>query len=208
MTLPPGQQRVLDFLRARTRRRDLAPSYRDIQHALGFASPNAVRRHLLALEHKGLVILPKRTARGIRLIHAADSDVADGHEPSFLHLPLIGKVAAGAPILIEAQIEKRLALDPALFTPQPDYLLRVEGDSMIEAGILDGDLIAVRQTAEARNGQTVVARVDDAVTVKVFERTQAGIRLLPRNRHYAPIEVDARLPFAIEGLYCGLVRRG
>ncbi|HET7268593.1 MAG TPA: transcriptional repressor LexA [Oleiagrimonas sp.] len=202
MTLPPGQQRVLDFLRNYVRRHGLAPSYRDIQHGLGFASPNAVRRHLVALEHKGLVALPRRTARGIRIVESDDHETT-----SALLLPLIGKVAAGAPILVEAQVEKHLKLDPALFTPQPDYLLRVDGDSMIEAGILDGDLIAVKQTAMAHNGQTVVARVDDAVTVKIFERTHAGIRLLPRNRHYAPIEVDARLPFAIEGLYCGLVRR-
>ncbi len=201
MSLPAGQQRVLDFLRAYLRRHGFAPSYRDIQSGLGFASPNAVRRHLAALERKGLVELPAHTARGIRIV----GEGAAANEPT-LHLPLIGKVAAGAPILVEAQVEKRLRLDPALFTPPPDYLLRVDGDSMVDAGIRDGDLIAVKQTPVAENGQIVVARVDGAVTVKVFERTRGRIRLMPRNRDYAPIEVDGRLEFAIEGLYCGLVR--
>jgi repressor LexA len=202
MNLPTGQQRVLDFVRAYLRRHGFAPSYRDIQGGLGFASPNAVRRHHAALQRKGLVELPEHTARGMRIV----GENAAASEPT-LHLPLIGKVAAGAPIDVEAQVEQRLHLDPALFRPQPDYLLRVDGDSMVEAGILDGDLIAVKQTPQARNGQIVVARVDGAVTVKVFERTRERIRLLPRNRDYAPIEVDGRLEFAIEGLYCGLVRR-
>lgn len=201
MDIPPGQQRVLDFVQAYLQRRAFPPTYREIQHALGFASPNAVRRHLAALQRKGLVELPERTARGIRVVGAADAPDA-----RILRLPLIGRVAAGAPILVEAQVEKRLRLDRGLFKPQPDYLLRVTGDSMVDAGILDGDLIAVRQAPQAENGQIVVARVDGAVTVKVFERTRGRIRLLPRNPDYAPIEVDATHEFAIEGLYCGLVR--
>lgn len=201
MLLPPGQQRVLDFVRAHIRRHGFPPTYREVGDALGFASPNAARRHLDALRRKGVVELPAHTARGIRVVGGIDESDA-----RTLHLPLIGKVAAGAPILIEAQIEKRLRVDRGLFKPQPDYLLRVAGDSMVDAGILDGDLIAVKQMPEARNGQIVVARMDGAVTVKVFERTRNRIRLLPRNPGYSPIEVDARHEFAIEGLYCGLVR--
>lgn len=203
MKLPPGQQRVLDFVLAHLRRHGFPPTYREIGDALGFASPNAARRHLDALQRKGLLELPAHTARGIRVVGGLDE--SDAHA---LHLPLIGRVAAGAPIMVEAQIEKRLRVDRSLFKPQPDYLLRVAGDSMVDAGIEDGDLLAVKQAPDARNGQIVVARVDGAVTVKVFERTRQRIRLLPRNPAYAPIEVDASHDFAIEGWYCGLVRRG
>lgn len=202
MKLPPGQQRVLDCVRSYLRTHGFPPTYREIGEALGFASPNAARRHLDALARKGVLELPTHTARGIRML--GDLDAADARS---LHLPLIGRVAAGTPILVEAAIEKRLRVDRALFKPVPDYLLRVAGDSMLDAGIEDGDLIAIKQTPEAENGQIVVARVDGAVTVKVFERTRARIRLLPCNPAYAPIVVDARSDFAIEGRYCGLLRR-
>lgn len=202
MKLPPGQQRVLDFVRAHIRRHGFPPTYREIGDALGFASPNAARRHLDALQRKGAIELPAHTARGIRVVGGSGEPDARS-----LRLPLIGKVAAGAPILVEAQVETHLRVDRGLFRPEPDYLLRVAGDSMVDAGIEDGDLLAVKQAPEARNGQIVVARIDDAVTVKVFERTRGRIRLLPRNPAYAPIEVDASHEFAIEGLYCGLVRR-
>ena len=195
-----AQLRVLRFVRDHLARHGYPPSVREIQHALGFASPNAAAKHLRALEAQGLIELPPRTARGIRLVGAGEPDAKT------LRLPLIGRVAAGAPILVEANVERNLRVDRVLFKPAPDYLLRVIGDSMVDAGILDGDLIAVRQTPEARNGQIIVARVDDAVTVKVFKRDRRGIHLLPRNPDYAPIEVDESRDFAIEGLYCGLVR--
>lgn len=202
MKLPPGQQRVLDFVLAHLRRHGFPPTCREIGDALGFASPNAAAKHLRALAAQGLLELPAHTARGIRVVGGVDESDAYA-----LHLPLIGRVAAGAPIMVEAAIEKRLRVDRGFFKPQPDYLLRVAGDSMVDAGIEDGDLIAVKQAPDARNGQIVVARVDGAVTVKVFERTRSRIRLLPRNPAYAPIEVDATRDFAIEGLYCGLLRR-
>ncbi|MGH8145559.1 MAG: transcriptional repressor LexA [Rhodanobacteraceae bacterium] len=201
MTPTPAQLKVLRFVRTHLARHGYPPSVREIQRAFGFASPNAAAKHLRALEAQGIIELPARTARGIRLIGgglAADVNT--------LRLPLVGRVAAGAPILVEANIERTLGVDRALFKPEPDYLLRVQGESMVDAGILDGDLIAVRQSPEARNGQIVVARVDDAFTVKVFKRDRRGIHLLPRNPAYAPIEVDASREFAIEGLYCGLVR--
>lgn len=202
MTPTPIQSRVLRFLRDHLVRHGYPPSVREIQQAFGFASPRSAAKHLQALEAQGLIEIPARTARGIRLVGARNLAV----NANTLTLPLIGRVAAGAPILIEANVERNLALDRALFKPQPDYLLRVVGDSMVDAGILDGDLIAVRHTPEARNGQIVVARVDGAVTVKVFKRDRRGVHLLPRNPDYAPIEVDSTRDFAIEGLYCGLVR--
>ena len=202
MAPTPIQSKVLRFLRDYIVRHGYPPSVRDIQSAFGFASPRSAAKHLQALASQGLIEIPARTARGIRLVGGRSMATAG----NTLSLPLIGRVAAGAPILVEANVERNLALDSALFKPQPDYLLRVQGDSMIDAGILNGDLIAVRHTPEARNGQIVVARIDDAVTVKVFKRDRRGVHLLPRNPDYAPIEVDATRNFAIEGLYCGLVR--
>jgi repressor LexA len=200
MTATPAQLRILRYVRGYLARHGYPPSLREIAQAAGFASPNAAAKHLKALEAQGLVELPARTARGIRLV-GEEREAADT-----LSLPLIGRVAAGAPLLVEANVERHIGVDRALFRPEPDYLLRVAGDSMTDAGILDGDLIAVHQTPTAENGQIVVARLDDAVTVKVFKRGRRGIRLLPRNPAYAPIEVDANHDFAIEGLFCGLVR--
>lgn len=201
MDTTPTQLRTLRLVREYLARHGYPPSLRELARA-AHVQPSAVAKHLRALAAQGLVELPAHTARGIRLTGGAAEP--DGRDE--LSLPLIGRVAAGTPILVEAHVEKRLRVDRGLFKPAPDYLLRVEGDSMVDAGILDGDLIAARQTPEARNGQIVVARVDDAVTVKVFRRDRRGIHLLPRNAGYAPIEVDATHEFAIEGLYCGLVR--
>lgn len=202
MAPTPIQSRVLRFLRDYLVRHGYPPSVRDVQRAFGFASPRSAAKHLQALAVQGLIEIPAHTARGIRLLGGRN---LSGHTNT-LTLPLIGRVAAGAPILVEANVERNLELDRTLFRPQPDYLLRVQGDSMIDAGILDGDLIAVRYTPEARNGQIVVARIDGAVTVKVFKRDRRGVHLLPRNPDYSPIEVNATCDFAIEGLYCGLVR--
>ena len=202
MAPTPIQSRVLRFLRDHLVRHGYPPSVREIQSAFGFASPRSAAKHLQALEAQGLIEIPARTARGIRLTGARNLAV----NANTLTLPLLGRVAAGAPIMVEANVERNLALDRALFKPQPDFLLRVQGDSMVDAGIQDGDLIAVRQTPEARNGQIVVARVDGAVTVKVFKRDRRGVHLLPRNPDYAPIEVDVTRDFAIEGLFCGLIR--
>lgn len=202
MAPTPIQSKVLRFLRDHLLRHGYPPSVREIQRAFGFASPRSAAKHLEALEAQGLIEIPAHTARGIRLVGGGGLATA----ANTLSLPLVGRVAAGAPILVEANVERNLALDRALFKPQPDYLLRVQGDSMVDAGILDGDLIAVRHTPEARNGQIVVARVDGAVTVKVFKRDRTGVHLLPRNPDYTPIEVDVARDFAIEGLYCGLVR--
>ena len=201
MTPTPAQLQVLRFLRDHLARHGFPPSEREIQRAKGLASPRSAAKHLQALAAQGLIELPARTARGIRLLGGGAAP-----DTNTLSLPLIGRVAAGVPILAVANIERNLALDHRLFKPQPDYLLRVAGDSMRDAGIRDGDLIAVHHTPEARNGQIVVARIDGEVTVKVFQRDRRGVHLLPRNPAYAPIEVDATRDFALEGLYCGLVR--
>ena len=199
MKITPTQHNTLRLIRAHVSTHGYPPSLRELAQAAG-VTPNAVRKHLRALATAGHVELPGHTARGIRLVDAQTGDAAA------LALPLIGRVAAGTPIMVEPNIERTLQVDAALFKPAPDYLLRVEGESMRDAGIEDGDLIAVKQTPQALNGQIVVARLDDAFTVKVFRRNADGIRLLPRNSGYAPIEVDASQPFAIEGLYCGLIR--
>lgn len=204
MAPTPAQSRILELVRSHIARNGYPPSLRELAAAAGITFA-AVRKHLQRLADQGLVELPERTARGIRLVGAAARSGAGG-TPLSLSLPLIGKVAAGAPILVEANVERSVAVDPTLFHPRPHYLLRVAGESMIDAGIQDGDLIAVHQTPEARNGQIVVARVDGAITVKVFKRDRHGIHLLPRNPAFKPIEPDKTLDFAIEGLYCGLVR--
>jgi repressor LexA len=194
-----AQLRILRLVREHMALQGRAPSLRELADAaeITFA---AVRKHLLNLADQGLIERPGRTARGIRIV---DDHADEGDEPG---LPLIGRVAAGEPILVEANVERHVSVDRSLFKPAPDYLLRVAGESMIDAGIADGDLIAVRQAPVAENGQIVVARVEGAVTVKVFRREHARIRLLPRNPAYAPIVVNAGDEFAIEGLYCGLVR--
>lgn len=199
METTPTQLKTLRLVRAHLARHGYPPSLRELARAAG-VTPNAVVKHLRALAEAGLIELPAHTARGIRLADAA-APIRNA-----LALPLVGRVAAGAPIVVEANIERTLHVDAGLFKPAPDYLLRVEGQSMIDAGIEDGDLIAVHKTPAARNGQIVVARLDDAFTVKVFRRDRRGIHLLPRNPAYAPIEVDPTQPFAIEGLYCGLIR--
>lgn len=200
METTPTQLNTLRLIRAHLARHGYPPSLRELARAAG-VTPNAVTKHLHALARAGLITLPeRRTARGIRLtgMSTAASDA--------LALPLIGRVAAGAPIMVEANVERTLTVDASVFKPAPDYLLRVEGTSMIDAGIEDGDLIAVQRTPVAENGQIVVARLDDAFTVKVWQRDARGVRLLPRNAAYAPIVVDATRDLAIEGLYCGLIR--
>jgi repressor LexA len=190
------QQEILDFIRDTQEQTGRPPTRVEICGAFGFRSPNAAEAHLRALAAKGAIALEEGRARGIRLLAASG-------------LPLVGRVAAGSPILAAEHVEAHYRVDPALFSPRPDYLLRVRGLSMRDAGILDGDLVAVHRTAEARDGQLVVARVGDDVTVKRLERRGARVRLLPANPDFAPIEVDARREnLAIEGVVVGLIRGG
>lgn len=208
-TLTPRQQQVLDFLQHYQATNGLPPTILEIAAAFGLASPNGVAQHLKALARKGVLELKPQQARGIRLRVAPAEATADAEDATeLLTLPVLGRVAAGAPIGPGLAAETALRLDPALFAPRPDYLLEVRGDSMQEDGILDGDLVAVQQCAEARHRQIVVARIDGEVTIKRLELGPTGVRLLPRNPAYAPIVVPPEADFAIEGLYCGLIRRG
>ena len=156
---------------------------------------------MVALTEAGFIEVNPNQARGIRLLNQPA-------RPEWLDVPVLGRVAAGRPIGADAEVHSRLQLDPATFAKTPDYLLRVQGDSMIEDGILDGDLVGVRRSAEALNGQIVVARLDGDVTIKRFERHGDRVRLLPRNPAYQPIVVGPEQDLAIEGVFCGLVRQG
>jgi repressor LexA len=170
----------------------------------GFRSPNAAEAHLRALEKKDIIDIGRGVSRGITLLPMALAELPDSANTS---LPLVGRVAAGSPILAQENIDGEYRVDPSLFSHKPHYLLRVEGMSMQDAGIFDGDLLAVHRTPEARNGQIVVARIDDEVTVKRFERRGNRVRLLPENADFSPIEVTlGRQELAIEGLGVGVIR--
>jgi len=204
--LTDRQQAILDFVRERIAADGLPPTWAEIARAFGFRQTRAAQKHLQALETKGYLTLLPGKARGIRLSPLAQprTPLRDGE----VELPILGRVAAGLPIGADAGVQRHLLLDRRLFSSPPDYLLRVQGDSMREDGILDGDLVAVHRTNDARDGQTVVARLDDEITIKRLQLTQDGIRLLPRNPDYAPIDVESGQDFAIEGIYCGLIREG
>jgi len=196
-TLTPRQQQVLALIRAHLEAQGSPPTRAEIAQALGFRSLNAAETHLRALARKGVIELIPGASRGIRL-----QEIQEG-------LPVVGQVAAGQPILAEQHIETHYRLDAALFHPPANYLLRVRGMSMREAGILDGDLLAVHRTPEAHNGQIVIARLDDEVTVKRFRRRGHRVSLLPENPDFAPIEVDLReQALEIEGIGVGVIRNG
>lgn len=204
MPLTNRQAAILDFLRRHMAAEGMPPTLQEIGAAFGLGHVNAVAKHLRALKAKGHIALLPNRARGIRLLDMPAPAPAD----DLLALPLLGRVAAGQPIDSSTEAERVLRLDPALFRLRPDYLLRVQGDSMRDDGILDGDLIGVHATPEARHGQTVVARVGDGFTVKRLHRRGSQLRLLPRSAGHAPIDPDPREDFAIEGLFAGLIRQG
>jgi repressor LexA len=192
--LTPRQQEILEFIRATLEESGAPPTRIEICTAFGFASPNAAEAHLKALAKKGVILLEAGASRGIRLMES-------------LGLPVVGRVAAGSPILSESSIDKRVRVDPAMFEPRADFLLRVRGLSMIDAGIMEGDLLAVHRTSEVRNGQIIVARVDDEVTVKRLQRRKGLVELVPENSSMQPIVVDPeRQSLTIEGLVVGLIR--
>ncbi|WP_092994588.1 transcriptional repressor LexA [Thiohalomonas denitrificans] len=195
--LTPRQTEILQLIRETIEATGAPPTRAEIARILGFRSPNAAEGHLRALVKKGAIELIPGTSRGIRL---------RGGEG----LPLVGRVAAGNPILAEENIENRYRLDPGLFSPRADYLLRVKGMSMKDIGILDGDLLAVHRTGEARDGQIVVARIEDEVTVKRLQRKGRNrVLLLPENPEFEPIEVNpTRQELVIEGIGVGIVRNG
>lgn len=195
------QQQILELIRARVFRDGRPPTRAEIVEAMGFRSPTAAEDHLRALARKGMIDLIPGASRNIRL---KEHPGAIGNE-----IPLVGRVSAGAPILEQENIEGGYRFDPALFQPRADYLLRVRGMSMRDAGILDGDLLAVHRTPEATSGQIVVAWLDEEVTVKRLEREAGRLRLLPENSDFQPIEIDpTRHRLVIEGIVVGVIRTG
>ncbi len=197
--LTARQAEILTFIRRSIQRTGMPPTRVEIAAALGFRSPNAAEEHLRALARKGVIELLRGSSRGIR-ITSDEFSSARG-------LPVVGRVAAGQPLLALEHIEEHLVVEPELFKPRADYFLRVSGMSMRDAGILDGDLLAVHATPTARNGQIVVARLDDEVTVKRFRQRGNRVRLLPENAAFAPIDIDLRQQeLVIEGLGVGVLR--
>ena len=210
--LTARQQQVFDLIRRAIERTGFPPTRAEIAAELGFSSANSAEEHLRALARKGVIELAAGASRGIRLLLAGQDD--SPHQFTLPHasimqlsLPLIGRVAAGSPILAQEHISQHYACDPALFSSKPDYLLKVRGLSMRDAGIFDGDLLAVQKKSEAKDGQIIVARLGDDVTVKRLKRRPNGIELIAENPDYENIFVQAgSAEFALEGIAVGLIR--
>jgi repressor LexA len=210
--LTARQQEVFDLIRRAIERTGFPPTRAEIAAELGFSSANSAEEHLRALARKGVIELAAGASRGIRLLLAGQDD--GPHQFTLPHasimqlsLPLIGRVAAGSPILAQEHISQHYACDPALFSSKPDYLLKVRGLSMRDAGIFDGDLLAVQKKSEAKDGQIIVARLGDDVTVKRLKRRPNGIELIAENPDYENIFVQAgSAEFALEGIAVGLIR--
>ena len=197
--LTPRQAEVLALIRSAVQQTGMPPTRAEIASELGFKSANAAEEHLKALARKGVIHMMPGTSRGIQLLNEEPEED--------LGLPLIGRVAAGEPILAEQHIETHYKIDGALFHPHADFLLRVHGMSMKDIGILDGDLLAVHRTTDVHNGQVVVARVDEDVTVKRLEKNGSQVVLHAENEDFSPIKVDlATQPFNIEGIAVGVIR--
>jgi len=197
------QAEILQLIKDNISVTGMPPTRAEIAKQLGFKSANAAEEHLKALAKKGAIEIIPGTSRGIRLIHDAVNDDSE------LGLPLIGQVAAGEPILAQEHVEAHYQVDPSMFNPSADYLLRVSGMSMKDIGIMDGDLLAVHKTNQAREGQVVVARVEDDVTVKRFEQKDNTILLHPENPEFSTIVVDLECQsVSIEGLAVGVIRNG
>lgn len=214
MDITDTQRAILALIADRIEAEGVPPSQTEIARAMGFSSVRAAQYHLEALEQAGAIQRMPGRARAIRLcaVPGAEDElpvkqVEAANAPDHaLRLPVLGQVAAGRPIGADIGSDDFVLLDRVFFSPTPDYLLKVKGDSMRDEGIFNGDLIGVHRTRDARSGQIVVARIDDEITVKLLKIGKDRIRLLPRNPDFAPIEVEPDQDFAIEGLYCGLVR--
>ncbi|PPU41615.1 transcriptional repressor LexA [Xanthomonas arboricola] len=211
MDLTDTQQAILALIAERIDADGVPPSQTEIARAFGFKGVRGAQYHLEALEQAGAIRRVPGQARGIRLAgqSAPSRTLPAANEPvrdDVLRLPVLGRVAAGLPIGADIGSDDFVVLDRVFFSPSPDYLLKVQGDSMRDEGIFNGDLIGVHRTRDARSGQIVVARIDEEITVKLLKIGKDRIRLLPRNPDYAPIEVLPDQDFAIEGLYCGLLR--
>jgi len=198
--LTPRQRQILEMIQEFIAETGMPPTRAEIARQLGFKSANAAEEHLRALQRKGVLELLPGASRGIQLKDSLRDQMG---------LPLVGRVAAGSPILAQEHIEAHYKIDPQLFSPKPHYLLRVHGMSMKNAGILDGDLVAVHRTPEVRSRQIIVARIDDEVTVKRYRQNGTLVSLLPENDEFEPIEVDLRVQaLVIEGVVVGVIRDG
>ena len=213
--LTARQQQILDLIQTAIAQTGAPPTRAEIAAELGFKSANAAEEHLQALARKGVIELVSGTSRGIRLCGETVRNINAVRGTQFslpipglsqLTLPLIGRVAAGSPILAQEHVDQTYTVEGSLFAHKPDYLLKVRGMSMRDVGIMDGDLLAVQATREARSGQIIVARLGDDVTVKRLRRTGSAIELLPENPDYPVIRVEPGEPFEIEGLAVGLIR--
>jgi len=203
--LTDRQAEILRLVRELTEVSGYPPTRAEIAERMGFRSVNAAEQHLRALEKKGAIEISSGASRGIRVCETRGANRGG----RLLELPVIGRVAAGAPMLAEEHVQGRYQVDPNLFTPRADYLLRVRGMSMRDAGILEGDLLAVHKTDEARSGQIVVARLGDEVTVKRLRRRGHAVQLEAENPEFAAIELDLRREtLAIEGIAVGVIRNG
>jgi repressor LexA len=211
--LTARQQEVLELIQRAIERTGFPPTRAEIAAELGFSSANSAEEHLRALARKGVIELAAGSSRGIRLMNLGNAEEAPHQftlpHASIMQLPLVGRVAAGSPILAQEHIDKHYACDPALFSSKPDYLLKVRGLSMRDAGIFDGDLLAVQRRSEAKDGQIVVARIGDDVTVKRWKRRPDGVELIAENPDYENIFIEAgREEFELEGIAVGLIRPG
>jgi repressor LexA len=214
LKLTARQEQILNLIKDAIQNTGFPPTRAEIANELGFRSTNAAEEHLQALARKGVIEIAAGTSRGIRLLESALSNSIPNMQMALPHpalmqlsLPLVGRVAAGSPILATEHVEATYQVDPSLFSAKPDFLLRVRGLSMRDIGIMDGDLLAVKKTDSARNGQIVVARIGEEVTVKRYMKTSNGIALLPENPDFSPIIIDENVPdFALEGLAVGLMR--
>ena len=217
--LTPRQQQILDLVQSAIERTGAPPTRAEIAAELGFKSANAAEEHLQALARKGVIELVGGTSRGIRLksdtLRALNEARLSQYGKQFmlplpslaqLTLPLVGRVAAGSPILAQEHVDQSYLMEASLFPRKPDYLLKVRGMSMRDAGIMDGDLLAVQKAKDAKNGQIVVARLGDDVTVKRLRRTKAGIELIPDNPDFKTLVVPADADFELEGIAVGLIR--
>ena len=205
--LTPRQEQILNLIRDAIDNTGVPPTRAEIANELGFKSANAAEEHLQALARKGAIEISPGTSRGIRLIGASVEAIPLIPPTLMMSLPLVGRVAAGSPILAQEHVEATYSVDPAMFASKPDFLLKVRGWSMRDAGIMDGDLLAVKKVDSAKNGQIVVARIGEDVTVKRYKKTGSIIELLPENPDFKVIRVDPEVDdFALEGLAVGLMR--
>jgi repressor LexA len=214
LKLTARQEQILNLIKEAIDNTGFPPTRAEIAQELGFRSANAAEEHLQALARKGAIEISPGTSRGIRLVGQPASERAPIATPAIpmfipptlMSLPLVGRVAAGSPILAQEHVEATYSVDPAMFSAKPDFLLKVKGWSMRDAGICDGDFLAVKKVDSAKNGQIVVARIGEEVTVKRYRKTGSTIELLPENPDFSVITVNPQDEFALEGLAVGLLR--